>query len=233
MMAFCGTLTIFSCNTADKAETKSPPVSFPPQESYYETNPIDPEAELINTSNGRVVRTSPDTLQINLENGEKVILIDEGKYTDHPYEYVYKGFEENSGHHLIDLQIHEDYGVLYVNAQDGTTQRLPGLPVYNPSKYMFVCYGGGGPLLEINVDIVSIEALQMKNVFSEAPGWWTIQNASWENDSTISLDVGIYAGDDDSGMEKIINDKAKIQLVDGEWQIIQPELFMKMQNAEE
>ena len=72
----------------------------------------------------------------------------------------------------------------------------------------------------------------MINVFHSAPDWWGIQNASWEDDTTIVLNVEIYTGQDDSGMEMTINDKAKIRLIDGEWQIIQPESYNKMRQEE-
>lgn len=248
-MVFCAALFVSSCSTSDEADTESSPISTTSDgtkietntnpdfasistgESVYETNPIDPEAELINAANGRVVRTNPDTLQINLENGEKVILNNFLKDLDgaNNIRYIFSGFDEISGCYLIDLQLHEAYGVLFVNARDGTEQRLPGLPIYNPSKNMFVSNGGGGPILDVTIEIYSIEDLQMKNVFHSAPDWWTIQNASWENDTTIVLNVGIYSGTDDSGYEVIVDDKAKIQIINGEWQIIHPDLYEKMQ----
>ena len=144
-MFFLGVLIVSSCRTADKKDSKSPPVTFPPQESYYETNPVDPETELINASNGCVARTSPDTLQITLGNGKKVALKDYRVHTDYDdqVKYIYAGLDKNSDCHLIDLQLYEAYGVLAINAKDGTQTHLPGLPIYNPSQNMFVLWRRG------------------------------------------------------------------------------------------
>jgi len=186
---------------------------------------IESEAALISATDGRVVRTSPDTLQITLENGEKVILKNFWEDPDGTDQigYVYSGFDEISGCYLIDLRLYEAIGVLAVNAKDGTQKRLIGFPTYNPSKNMFFCVHGGEGLLDPVIEIYRLENMKITNIFREFPPWG-FENAVWKNDTTIGLEAQRYFRTD-SGPPEIVRGKTTIQFSDGSWQIIPPDFY--------
>jgi hypothetical protein len=242
LMAFGAALFVSSCSTSDKADTESALISntsddtkieansgsasVPSEESVYETSPIDSETELINASNGHVVRTSPDTLQINLENGEKVVFKDDNDI-DHPDKYVYIGYDENLECYLVDLQFHEDFGVLAIDAMNGYQTRLPGPPIYNTKKNMFFCYGGRGSAPDSVIELYTVYGSGMGNIFRRKSEW-TIENASWEDNTTISLTVPLVLPGG-----AIAKGEAKIQYWDGSWFLDRPQYYKRRWEAED
>ena len=96
---------------------------------------------------------------------------------------------------------------------------------------MFFAFIGDNPILEPVIEIYKLEDTKIIKIFSEYPPW-AFENAVWENDTDIGMEAFRY-NRTDSGQQENIRGKAKIQFINGEWQIIQPEFYKKMSNVGE
>jgi hypothetical protein len=159
---------------------------------YYRKN----EKSAIQSTGGTIKRIDDKTLSLKLSSGKEVILAD--KITDpdddKQVRYVFRNIDSTLGGYLLDIWYWEDYDVLLLHLNDGSSQVLPDVPIYNPSKTRFLCIEDS-PLSETKIHIYEINKFKLEKEFSYTPNDQGAENPKWLNDSEVAIDLYKYRKD--------------------------------------
>jgi hypothetical protein len=155
------------------------------------------ENRAILSTGGRVRRIDDKNLSLTLNTGKKIILTDQIAHPDDDEQVRYNFREINStlGVYLVDILYWEDAEILMVEMNDGTSNKIPNIPIINPSKSKFICVSDN--LIEgvAKIHIYGINNSKFEKEFDYTPNNHGAENPKWLNDSEVTIDLYKFGRD--------------------------------------
>jgi hypothetical protein len=176
---------------------RPPPTCTPKNWNDVETwrewtnhTPIDNGANLAEErpryAHNRDVWRHLDRLFIAVDGGRVVTLTD-CPFTDSMYFYLYEGYDENGGFHVVRTAFYEDHVFALMMRKTGRLIEIPGRPVWSPDKARFA-YGVCDLLND--KDDVAIMSVADGGLRTEIKGHMPCGLGScrliWENNDTLA-----------------------------------------------
>jgi hypothetical protein len=182
--------------------------------NHYRKN----ENRAIQATGGKIKRIDDKRLSLTLSSGKKMILTDQFSDLDDDEQVRYAFREINStlGVYLVDILYWEDAEILMIQMNDGTSNKIPSIPILNPSKSKFICVSDN--LIEgvAKVHIYRMKNSKLEKEFDYTPKDQGAENPNWLSDSEVVIDLYKYGRDAKGNAIKNIE---KIHLVysDKKW----------------
>jgi hypothetical protein len=149
------------------------------------------EIRAIQATGGKVERIDNKKLSLTLNTGSKMILTDQiaSPDDDKQVRYNFQSINSTLGFYLVDILYWEDSEVLMVQMKDGTSYKIPNIPIFNPSKSKFICISDNPFEAAAKIHIYRINNSKLEKEFDYIPNDRGAENPKWLNDSEVVIDL--------------------------------------------